>query len=166
MTTMLATLRTHINYTEWASQRLVEAASRLNPAELTRDFGTADKTVLGTLVHVFAADRAWLGRIQGNPPARFMDPEHDMHLAVLQTEWPPLMGRWKEWAATQTESSLLTPLAYKDSKGNPYVSPPWQIIMQVVNHGAHHRGQVSGFLRAMGYVPPPIDLIAYYRQQG
>jgi uncharacterized damage-inducible protein DinB len=36
----------------------------------------------------------------------------------------------------------------------------------VVNHGTHHRGQVSGFLRSMGHTPPALDLIAYYRQLG
>jgi uncharacterized damage-inducible protein DinB len=35
----------------------------------------------------------------------------------------------------------------------------------VVNHGTHHRGQVSGFLRVMGHTPPPLDLVFYYREQ-
>jgi len=39
-------------------------------------------------------------------------------------------------------------------------------VLHVVNHGTHHRGQAAGFLRAMGYVPPPLDLIAYYRTLG
>jgi uncharacterized damage-inducible protein DinB len=42
----------------------------------------------------------------------------------------------------------------------------WKIVLHVVNHGTHHRGQASGFLRAMGHVPPPLDLIAYYRTLG
>jgi uncharacterized damage-inducible protein DinB len=33
----------------------------------------------------------------------------------------------------------------------------------MVNHGTHHRGQVSGFLRAMG-LAPPLDLVFYYRE--
>ena len=43
--------------------------------------------------------------------------------------------------------------------------PAWQIVMHVVNHGTHHRGAVSGFLRAMGKTPPKLDLIAYYFAQ-
>ena len=165
MTVTVDVLRTHLNYTAWASRQLVEAANRLSPAELTKDFGSSFQSVLGTLVHVFAADRAWLGRIHGNPPARFLDPERDMHLAVLQNEWPPLHEGWKQWAAPLTQDTIDTQLAYKDSKGNPYVNPLWQIVLHVVNHGTHHRGQVSGFLRAMGHTPPVLDLIAYYRQQ-
>ena len=83
MATLADVLRNHLNYTAWASSRLVDAASALNPQELTRDFGTADHSVLGTLAHVYAADRVWLGRIEGNPPARFFVPEQDMHWRCL-----------------------------------------------------------------------------------
>jgi uncharacterized damage-inducible protein DinB len=75
-----------------------------------------------------------------------------------------LLERWKQWGALLTEESIHNEISYKDSKGNAFVSPIWQIVLQVVNHGTHHRGQVSGFLRAMGHVPPPVDLIAYYRE--
>jgi uncharacterized damage-inducible protein DinB len=56
-------------------------------------------------------------------------------------------------------------VAYKDMKGNPYSQPLWQLVLHVVNHGTHHRGQVSGFLRVMGHTPPPLDLVFYYREQ-
>ena len=42
-------LRTHLDYTIWASQRLLQAAAQLSDEELNRDFGTADRSVLGAL---------------------------------------------------------------------------------------------------------------------
>ena len=63
-------LKLHFAYAAWASARLVGAAGKLSEAELTRDFGTSDKSVLATLVHTFAADRVWLGRVRGNVPGR------------------------------------------------------------------------------------------------
>jgi uncharacterized damage-inducible protein DinB len=158
------TLRLHLDYSAWASRRLVDAAAGLTPEQLTRDFNTADRNVLGTLVHVYAADRVWLGRIQGNPPARFIDPDTDMQLPILQNDWPALSERWRQWASALDQNSIETRIPYKDLKGNPYETPLWQIVLHVVNHGTHHRGQVSGFLRTMGQQPPPLDLIAYYRQ--
>ena len=158
-------LLTHIDYSRWASRRLLEAAARLSSEDLTRDFGTADKHVLGTLVHVFAADRIWMTRIEGGVQARFIDPERDMHLSVLQADWPPLMDRWTAWISGLTGAGIAADIAYKDIKGNAYGTPAWQIILHVVNHATHHRGQASGFLRAMGHVPPPLDLIAYYREK-
>ena len=70
----------------------------------------------------------------------------------------------QEWASGLSEDSIGSKISYKDLKGNPYETPLWQIVLHVVNHGTHHRGQVSGFLRALGHTPPPVDLIAYYRE--
>jgi uncharacterized damage-inducible protein DinB len=156
------TLRLHLDYSAWASNRMLDAASKLSEQELGRDFKTSDKTVAGTLAHAFAADRVWLGRIQGNPPASFID-DNDRRLDVLHQEWPALQQRWKQWAAPLTDQDVLAKISYKDLKGNPYQTPLWQILLHVVNHATHHRGQVSGFLRAMGHTPPPLDLIAFYR---
>ena len=163
MPTLTDVLRNHLNYTAWASSRLVEAASALNPEELTRDFATADHNVLGTLVHVYVADRLWLDRVEGNP-ARFFDPEQDMHLEVLKNDWPALLEQWKQWGALLNEESILRDISYKSAKGDAFVTPVWQIVLHVVNHGTHHRGQVSGFLRAMGRTPPPLDFTIFCRE--
>jgi uncharacterized damage-inducible protein DinB len=156
------TLRLHLDYSAWASNRMLEAARSLTEEELNRDFKTSDKCVVSTLAHAFAADRVWLGRIQGKPPATFID-DKDRQLDVLRMEWPALQQRWKEWAAPLSDQDVVAKISYRDLKGNPYESPLWQILLHVVNHATHHRGQVSGFLRAMGHTPPPLDLIAYYR---
>ena len=158
----LATLKMHFAYSAWASARLVDAAAKLSEEELTRDFGTADKSVLGTLVHTFAADRVWLARVRGNVPARFIDREQDMKMSVLRGDWPEVLSGWQEFLDGVSDVTL--PVAYKDLKGNSYTTPLWQIGLHVVNHATHHRGQASGFLRTMGHAPPPLDLIFYYRQ--
>jgi len=156
------TLRLHFDYSAWASQRLIEAAAKLAPEELTRDFKTSDKNMLDTLVHVFAADRIWLSRVQGAPRATFIDPA-DREFAALDREWPALYGRWQEWLTPLTDDAARAKIAYRDIKGNPYEQPLWQIVLHVVNHATHHRGQAAGFLRTMGHTPPPLDLIAFYR---
>ena len=156
------TLRLHLDYSAWASQRMLDAASKLTEDERSRDFKTSDKCVTSTLAHAFAADRVWLGRIQGNPPPAFID-DKDRQFDVLRKEWPALQQRWKEWAAPLTDQDVVAKISYKDLKGNAYEQLLWQILLHVVNHATHHRGQVSGFLRSMGHAPPPLDLIAFYR---
>jgi uncharacterized damage-inducible protein DinB len=164
MAMLVDVLRNHLSYTAWASGKLVDAAGALSPQELMRDFATADHNVLGTLAHIYAADRIWLGRIEGNPPACFFDPERDMHLEVLRRDWPALLERWKQWGALLTEESICRNISYKSQKGDAFVTPTWQIVLHVANHGTHHRGQVSGFLRAMGHTPPSLELTAFYRE--
>jgi len=148
-----------MEYSEWASSLLLAAAAQLSEEELNRDFGTADKSVLGTLVHVFAADRVWLARVRG-VEQQFIT-EADRSLAALQANWPTVYQGWRELLATESPDRAIE---YKDLKGNPYTTKLGQIVLHVVNHGTHHRGQVSGMLRAMGYAPPQLDLIRYYRE--
>ena len=165
MTVGADTLRTHLDYTTWATARLLESAAKLSPEELTRDFGTADKSVVGTLAHVFAADRVWVARVQGKPPAKFITDE-DRDLELMRREWPEVLQAWQQWAAQLRDQNVVEVASYHDLKGNAWTTPWWKIVLHVVNHGTHHRGQVSGFMRTMGHQPPPLDLIAYYRELG
>ena len=118
--------------------------------------------MLDTLVHVYAADRIWLARVVGEQRATFIDPE-DRDLTLLQTEWPALQQRWKLWLRDFKDGDVQRVIEFKDTKGRDYSQPVWHIVLHLVNHGTHHRGQVSGFLRAMDHTPPPLDLMAYYR---
>src|SRR5580765_6790844 len=88
-------VRNHLRYSAWASQRLVHAASELSQPELLRDFQTSDHSVLGTLVHAFAADRLWLGRLRKASRPQYST-EADYQLAVLQNEWPEVDRQWAE----------------------------------------------------------------------
>ena len=164
MAELLPTLRSHLAYTEWASGKLLEAAAVLTPEELARDFATADRSVIGTLAHIFAADRVWLKRLQGESPTALMDPDRDRRLDTLQSEWPRVLADWRQLASEWTEDSIGRRIAYKQMNGQPFETPVWQIVLHLVNHATHHRGQAAGFIRAMGHQPPRLDLIFYYRE--
>jgi len=156
-------LRTYVDYTRWASLLLLKAAAGLTAEELTRDFHTSDHTIAGTLAHIYAGDRIWLARVSGAPAGPFLT-EADRDMAVVQNEWPPLLERWNEWAAGLTDERAMAPLSYTDWRGRHWTQPVWQVVVHVVNHGTHHRGQVSGFLRGLGHTPPQTDLHFYYRR--
>lgn len=157
-------LREHLAYHEWANLRLLEGATKLSEQERNYDFQTANHTILGTLVHIFAADRIWLARMEQTSPPEFVTAaDHDF--TVLQHEWPLLLQRWQKWAGGLNDQQANSPMSYKDLKGKSWSQPLWQPILHTVNHGTHHRGQVSGFMRALGHVPPILDLAYYYRQK-
>ena len=158
----LTVLRTHIDYTIWASRRVLEAAAALPAEELTRDFGTADKSVLGTLLHVYTADFIWIERCHGTSPTTRPYGD-DASFSNLQAGWPQVWDRWKKYAEGLDEATADGEIAYTTLKGDAFRTPIWQIILHVVNHGTHHRGQAAGFLRSLGKTPPPLDLTAYYR---
>ncbi len=145
--------RVHLKYSNWASRRLLEAAQKLDPEQFTRDLGVANKSVRGTLEHILMADRTWVARILGIA----IEPE------PLETQWPQIQQRWSDFAAGLSDSDLMRVISYKDTKGNPYETPLWQIVLHVVNHATLHRGQVMAMFRQLGVAPPPTDLIFFYR---
>jgi uncharacterized damage-inducible protein DinB len=149
-------LRLHISYSGWASRRLLDAALALSEEDQRREFGVSHKSLIGTLEHIFFADRIWF--------ARTVDPnvlEGDQSLAVA---WPRLQKRWEEWASALTPEDLLRVVDYTDMRGNLHSTPVWQILLHVVNHATLHRGQVMSLLRQLGVAPPATDLIFYYRE--
>ena len=156
-------LRLHIDYTAWADHRLIEVVSTLPETEITHDFKTADRSILGTLVHIYVSDRIWLARFQRASYPVTPVSEADHHFAVLQNEWPALMNRWKQWVSGLTDQDVRQIVPYIDMRGRHWEEPLWQLVFHVVNHGTHHRGQVSGFLRSLGHNPPPLDMTLYYR---
>lgn len=159
-----ATLDRHLAYTVWATNHLLKAVAAIPGEQLVHDFKTADRSIIGTLAHIFAADRLWLDRVHGRRRKSFIE-ECDRDLTLLRGEWPALFAEWRRWVSACPNDRLGDPIAYADMAGNPYQCPASEIILHVVNHATHHRGQVSGFLRTLGHTPPPLDLIRFYRGQ-
>ncbi|WP_321478202.1 DinB family protein [uncultured Paludibaculum sp.] len=156
------TLLAHIEYSAWASRRLIEAAAELPESDLQRDFGTADKSILGTLVHLYRADKLWLARMH-RAADKIVLADSDFQVSVLRDKWPEIYAGWRHYLAGLTDEQILESISYHDLKGNAWSTPIYQIVLHLVNHGTHHRGQASGFLRSLGHKPPVLDLIAYYR---
>lgn len=146
----------HISYSGWASRKLLQAALALPEAEQHREFAVSHKSLMGTLEHIFLADRIWF--------ARTVDPQILELQEPLPAAWPLLQKRWEDWAAELTDQDIVRVVDYKDLKGNAHRTPVWQIALHVVNHATLHRGQAMSLLRQLGVAPPATDLIFYYRE--
>jgi uncharacterized damage-inducible protein DinB len=159
---LVAIVQNHLAYNRWADSRLLDAAGALTPEQLNHDFGTADKSIKGTMIHIFRSERTWLHRVEGGGPGAQWSLDDDGDWPALRGKWAEVESGWERWAKTCTDEDLHRFLDF-DLKGNLWSQPLWQVLFHVVNHGTHHRGQVSGFLRCMGVPPAPLDFIAYMR---
>lgn len=158
-------LRSDMQYNAWATARLLNAATALAHQELTRDFGTADGSVLNTLVHLYRSERLWLQRLRyGTPKIAWKLPEDEEWSTVVE-QWPRLHAEWLDYTAALQPERTDQVMHYSDLKGAARSEPLWQILFHVVNHSTHHRGQVCGFLRALGRTPPPLDEILFFRER-
>ncbi|MCP5113270.1 MAG: DUF664 domain-containing protein, partial [bacterium] len=142
-------LKQHAEYSKWAMLRTLGACAALTPEELTRDLGTSFRSVLGTLIHGFCADRMWLSRIEGARRKSMLDPGEMVTMAVLKSEWPAILDRLIEQAAGVSRDEATADVVYQRTNGEEQSTPFWQVILHVVNHASYHRGQVAAMLRQM-----------------
>ena len=149
----------HLRYSGWASQRLLDAAKKISPEDLTRNVGVSHASILGTLSHVHFADRIWYSRVvdPNEPVIRESD------LATLEKEWPAIQQKWEAWAGGLQDADLGRMIATKSMDGIPYQVAVENVVLHLVNHDSLHRGQVMGMIRQLGIAPPPTDLMMYYR---
>lgn len=149
-----------LEYQRWATIKTLDSVAKLTEEQLHRDLGSSFKGVFETLVHLYGADRAWLGRLQGQNPSRPNLADYP-NLEALREAWEVVLDGWKE-----TVSKLENPkqmIHYKLYDGSPFSSSLEEIVKQVVNHGTYHRGQVAAMQRMLGGEAVGTDLMLFYR---
>jgi uncharacterized damage-inducible protein DinB len=149
-----------LDFHRWATTKTLDSVVKLTDDQLHRDLGSSFKSVFETLVHLYGADRAWLGRLEGQAPARPNLSDYP-NLESLREVWNPVLDSWKTKVAKLENPKL--EIHYKSYDGAPFSSSLEEIVKHVVNHGTYHRGQVAAMQRMLGGEAVGTDLIAYYR---
>ena len=158
-------IRTLLDFNYWARDRTLASAAALSPEQLSRSLGGSFGSVLDTLVHMYFAEWIWYQRWVEAAPSR-PDTSGLTDLATLREAWSPLEAQIRHLVLGLDAVSLARTLEYRSLAGQPSVSPFWQMIVHVVNHGSYHRGQVATMLRQLGAAPAQsTDLITFFREQ-
>ncbi len=153
----------HVQYSRWATFANLDAASKLTNEELNRPMGDSFKGVLGTLVHMFRADRVWLARLKGDARAPMIPPDETFTLAELRQQWTVIFDELESLAASLSEEDLKADIRFVSVvMKKELVAPRWKALLHMVNHATYHRGQLTTLLLQMNHNPASTDLIFYY----
>jgi len=159
-------IRTLVDYNYWARDRTLASAGQLAPEQLTRGLGSSFGSVLDTLVHIHFAEWIWHQRWLGTSPPAGPDRSGLVSIAALRDAWQPLEQQIRAFVDSLDEAGLARVIEYRTMNGQPGMSPYWQMIVHVVNHGSYHRGQVATMLRQLGATPArSTDMITFFREQ-
>jgi len=150
-------------YTRWQNRSIYSAAASLDDRERRRDRGGFFGSIHATLNHVLWGDQTWMHRLAGTPaPAAGTIPD-----SVAQFEtWESLCDARQamdaaiaDWAERVTANDLDGELGwYSGALGRDVRRPRWTLVVQLFNHGTHHRGQVHAMLTAAGALPEDTDV--------
>jgi uncharacterized damage-inducible protein DinB len=146
-------------YNAWMNQKLYAICAEIPDRKRQEDLGAFFKSIHGTLDHLLASDRAWMGRFINQPFNQGISQElysdfDELHKAREVTDQQIV-----EWAKTLTSEWLNQPLQYTSNVDQKTrVLPTWLLVTHMFNHQTHHRGQITTLLSQLGYDPGVTDL--------
>jgi len=166
----LTDVKNLFDYTEWANDLAMDAASKLPDEGLLRDVGISHHSIFGTLVHMVGAEWIWLERWHGRSPTKaeawtLWSTESCQDLAVLKDRWLNLINERAQFVSKLDETRLAADLHFKLLSGDSSSMPLINQMQHVVNHATMHRGQIVGMIRQLGIDPPATDLLFYLRRE-
>jgi uncharacterized damage-inducible protein DinB len=135
-------------YDHWANRETLRAIVASDPYH---------SETLRIMSHILGAQRLWLDRLHGDEP--LADAWPTLTAAECEEQVRQLEKLWSAFLEHQREDKLLRPISYVSTKGQPWANRTGEILMHVVIHSAHHRGQIASVIRNMGHAPPPIDFV-------
>lgn len=150
----LDSFRQFFEYDYWASQESLRSMMALESPE----------RALKLAGHMVGAQRIWLARLEtpgGDPPA----PWPLMSLKEAGAAFNEMHERWKSFLDNLAPGRLDEDLVHRNSKGVESRVSVRDVLMQLVTHGAYHRGQIAAVVREAGGTPSPTDYIVWVRRQ-
>jgi uncharacterized damage-inducible protein DinB len=154
-------LVTHLyEYNEHANGRLLDVAERPPGASGASEKGASFPSILETFAHIAAAQISWLERwTAGSNRTPTVDLQKMPDLGTARAAFLASHSGLREFIGGLTEERLDAPLEFRDSSGEAFSRPLWQLMVHVANHGTYHRGEIALVLTALGHSPGDLDFV-------
>ncbi len=159
---MIKTLQLLAEYNKKADEAMMSILAALPAESIRKDLGTFFRSIADTLLHTASAEIIWLTRIRSFLPYESLE---QSPLPKMTNE--DLMGfssgdcrdlfelkkkidvLYIALIAETGEENLGKRFRYTSISGREMEKTYWHILLQVLNHGTHHRGAISAMLDIM-----------------
>lgn len=149
------------DYDTWANERIFAAAAALPPEALHQPLASGHDTLIGTLWHIVGAAETWRVRAEtGQDPTEDSDQEAP-NLTTLAARARAEAVAMRAFLEALPDALLAEPMRYT-TEGVVRERPRWLVLVHLVNHGTHHRGELAAALTALGHSPGELDFGVCY----
>ena len=147
-------------YNRWMNERLYALLSEVSDEERKRDRGAFFGSIHGTLNHLLWGDRMWLGRFIDDPcNHRAFGADMYAEFTELAREREITDRKMLDWAAGIGAEWLDGTLSYVSKvDGRRREMSRSVAVLQLFNHGTHHRGQLTTLIKQAGFDPGITDI--------
>jgi uncharacterized damage-inducible protein DinB len=142
-------------------RKLLDHVQTLEQAKFRQPMeGFACPSVRAQLVHLLDCEYSWVLGIQGKGDT----PYNWEHADDLQTpadlaahrEW--VEGQTRAWLEGETDEALNQPRNVTEM-GKTYAGLPAEMVLHLMTHAYHHKGQTVAMCRLLGHPAPMTDMI-------
>lgn len=153
-------------YQRWAYGRLFERIAEVGDDAYFADRKLYFGSIHRSLNHLLLVDRLWLARLQGEKTGRVnLAEELETGRRELEALVHEQCEKFIAFCDGLDESRLDENIHYVSSKGDAFTMPLAPLIAHMVNHGTHHRGQISTALTQLGIEAPVMDIPYFLIEQ-
>lgn len=157
-------------YHTWATQTILGRIKELPPSVLSQEVNSSFPTIGEAFAHIYALDKCWLQVLSGTSMPKALE-------ACLPLQQETLRSSVDEFAITFSELAEQYRACFRSQDDleqtivleNPYARTRTtrlsEIVLQVVNHGSYHRGNISTMLRQLGYTSTMNDYSLFWYQE-
>jgi len=146
----MSDLRKSIGYTIWANTEWLHFLT---------DNAVHDSNLLSRMSHILLSEMVWFQRIEG------VAPDKDIWQLLTLPQMEELNSRHKPLYRRLLEEDAERMISYKRLSGEEHQTAVSDILMHLMVHGAHHRGQMATLASKTGLKTINTDYITYCRKQ-
>jgi uncharacterized damage-inducible protein DinB len=153
------------DYNYWANRQVLEASEKVSFEQFVAPAQVSHGSLRGSLVHVFGAEVVWRLRCeQGLSPSALPAESEFTSLELLRRRWREEEKAMRAYLGSLNEADLDRPVEYTTTKGAPYETILWKLLVHVVNHGTQFRGETAVVLTNYGQSPGNLDMLFFFRK--
>jgi uncharacterized damage-inducible protein DinB len=119
--------------------------------------GFGHSSIWKQLVHILTCEEGWVHDLQNEPFAGWTD-EDCPNMATLLAAKQRISDATRAYVGGLMEVQLNTTLEERPVDWGGELRSPAFILLHVITHAFHHKGQIAAMLRIVGYPAPDTDL--------
>ncbi|KPV60915.1 damage-inducible protein DinB [Paenibacillus sp. A3] len=160
---------TMYEYHAWANQTMLNRLKELPQDVYKQEIVSIFPSVSKAMAHIYTVDNSWLEIASGTEMKEAMKLAEQVtkeaerqSIEGLEAMFTALSERYRAFFRQQADLEKAIVL------DNPYAgireTRLSEIVMQVVNHGTYHRGNISAMLRQMGHASVMTEYALFWYQ--
>lgn len=157
-------------YNAWATERVLESLEAAGPEVYVAPGCSGHGTVQDTLAHLLSVQQGWIGWFDGSLSiAEAIQPlvvAADVPtVAAAREKWADIARQTDAYIEGLTEDALREDVSWAVPGGPSGVTPRWQFLLHLADHGTHTPGQIVAAIRRAGHPPANVGIVRYILSQ-